>query len=408
MPGRALPSRSSAIFAIRAAAAIAIAASLASPAAAQGPPPSPVRAAPVLEQTLRPRRTVPGELRSPRESRLASIEAGLVEAILVREGERVAAGMPIARLDAARMRLEQRVLEAERDAAESDLAERDAEQRQAVRDLRLVEESRLAGAANIREELDATSRLEIAEARLTQAQRRLEVFESRLTLLSRRIADMEVRAPFDGVVTARSAESGQWLPAGGEVAVLVEVDRLEAWLAMPQSIAEAWAPAIAANGESAATDAGETSEATRPETVVLRIDATGEELPLSGIRVVPAVDRRGRTFTAIVPLANERRTLLPGMSVTAYVPAGPRQRALTVPKDAVLLGERGASVWVVRPGAGGGSVAVPVAVELAFPLGGEWAIRSGGLAAGDLVVVEGNERLMPNAAIAVVEGAGDA
>jgi RND family efflux transporter MFP subunit len=371
-------------------------------AAAQGPPPSPVRAAPVLEQDLRPRRTVPGELRSPRESRLASIEAGLVEAILVREGEAVAAGMPIARLDAARMRLEQRVLEAERDAAQSDLAERDAEHRQAVRDLRLVEESRLAGAANVREELDATSRLEIAEARRTQARRRLEVFESRLALLSRRIADMEVKAPFDGVVTVRNAESGQWLPAGGEVAVLVEVDRLEAWLAMPQSIAEAWAPAVAGDGSP------ESDAAATEESVVLRIDATGDERPLAGIRVVPSVDRRGRTFTAIVPLANEGRRLLPGMSVTAYVPAGPRQRVLTVPKDAVLLGERGASVWVVRPGPGGGSVAVPAAVELAFPLGNAWAIRSGGLAAGDLVVVEGNERLMPNAPISLVEATGDA
>lgn len=369
-------------------------------AAAQGPPPSPVRAAPVEEHLLRPRRTVSGELRSPRESRLASIEAGIVESVLVREGERIAAGMPIARLDAARMRLEKQVLEAEVHAAKGDLAEREAELRQAERDRRLVEESRLAGAANVREELDATSRLEVAQARLEQASRRLEVFESRLSLLSRRISDMEVRAPFDGVVAARSAESGQWLPAGGEVAVLVEVDRLEAWLAMPQSLAEAWAgreASAAASGSDASDD-----------TAIIRIDATGEEIPLREIRVVPVVDRRGRTFTAIAPLANDRGTLLPGMSLTAFVPAGPRQRVLTVPKNAVLLSDRGATVWVARPGPGGGSVALPVPVETAFPLGGSWAIRSGALSKGDLVVVEGNERLMPNAPVAVVAGSGDA
>lgn len=367
-------------------------------AAAQGPPPSPVKAAPVAEQWLRPRRTVSGELRSPRESRLASIEAGIVESIFVREGERVAAGMPIARLDSARMRLEKQVLEAELHAARGDLAEREAELRQAERDRGLVEESRLAGAANAREELDATSRLEVAQARLDQASRRLEVFESRLSLLSRRIEDMEVRAPFAGVVTARSAESGQWLPAGGEVAVLVEVDRLEAWLAMPQSLAEAWAGREAADMGTGADD----------DAAVIRIDATGEEIPLRRIRVVPSVDRRGRTFTAIAPLANERGTLLPGMSLTAFVPAGPRQRVLTVPKNAVLLSDRGATVWVARPGPGGGSVALPVPVETAFPLGDSWAIRSGGLSAGDLVVVEGNERLMPNAPVAIVAERGDA
>jgi len=373
-------------------AAVALAAWPAAAATAQGPPPSLVRTAEVVEQELRPRRTVSGELRSPRESLLASIEPGIVEAVFVREGEAVAAGTVIARIDGDRMALDRAVLESEFDAARSDLVEREAELRQARRDLDLVEESRRASAANIREELDATSRAEIGEARVEQARRRLAVYESRLALLDRRLADLSIRAPFDGVVVRRAAEAGQWLAAGGEVALLVEVDRLEAWLALPQSVAETWAPLVRA-----------AEDGPSPGPVVLRVDATGETVPLGRVRIVPAVDRRGRTFAAIAEVENPAGTLLPGMSATAYLPVGPTQPYLTVPKNALLATERGARVWVLRPGPGSHAVAVPVAVEAVFPTGDAWAIRTAELRAGDQVVVEGNERLMPGAPVIPID-----
>jgi RND family efflux transporter MFP subunit len=354
------------------------------------PPPTLVRVGQVTQETLAPRRKVTAELRSPRSSSPASLEAGIVVEVLAEEGVSVRAGEPLARLDAARLELDLLLAESELAAAQADVLEREAEERKSIRDLALVEESRAAGAANERELLDARSARDIAAARLERAKRDVAVVEARIALLRRRLADMTVRAPFDGVVVSQLVEPGQWLPAGGAVGSMVELDRLEAWLSLPQSIVEA-----------AARDAREAPPADR---AILAIDATGETIELDSLRIVPEVERRGRTFTAIGIFANRARRLLPGMSASAYVPSGAKEPWLVVPKDAVLFRDTGPVVWALRPGPEGASVAMPVPVDLAFPLGDRWAIRPGALAPGDEVVVEGNERLMPMTPVAATGG----
>ncbi len=211
-------------------------ASAAEPAA---PPPTLVRVGQVSQETLAPRRKVTAELRSPRASSPASLEAGLVLEVLFEEGSAVRAGEPLARLDASRLELDLRLAEAELAATMADVLEREAEERKTIRDLALVEESRAAGAANERELLDARSARDIAAARLERARRDVAVEEARISVLRRRLADTTIRAPFDGVVVSQLVEPGQWLPAGGAVGSIVELDRLEAWLSLPQSIVEA-------------------------------------------------------------------------------------------------------------------------------------------------------------------------
>lgn len=364
-------------------------------AAAQAPP-ARVRVATVVEEAVAPRRSVTAELRAPRTAEVASVEPGIVSEVFVREGESVSAGAVIARLTEVRLELDLATARASLAAAEAEVGERAAEERQAIRDLALVEESRAALAANERELLDAESRREIAAARLEASRRSVAVERARIESLEQRIADLAIRAPFDGVVVERFVEVGQWLPAGGGVARLVEVDRLEAWISVPQSVFER-----AAQRRAAAGSGGGASPFDR-DAVSLRIDATGEIVELDTVRIVPDVSRRGRTFTAIGTLANADRLLLPGMSATAYVPLGEPQPWLTIPKDAVLFRGSGATVWVVRPGRDGVPSAVPMPIEAAFPLGDRWAIERGGLAVGDEVVVEGNERLMPMTPVAPV------
>lgn len=360
-----------------------------SPLLAQAPP-AMVRLGEVREETLSPRRQVVAELRSPRVSEVASFEAGIVTEVCFREGDPVAEGEVLARLDDSRLVLDRAHAEADLAATAADLAEREAEERQARRDLALVEESRAAGAANERELLDARSRLEISIARQERARRDIEVAAARLALFERRIADLAIRAPFEGVVTEQWVERGQWLAAGGKVATVVELGRLEAWLSLPQAIVEAHAAILLEHAPDPPPGV---------EAVILQIGATGEALPLERLRLVPEVERRGRTFTVIGSFDNRERHLLPGLSAAAHVPAGAKQPYRTVPKDAVLVRENGAMVYVARPGSDGTTVAVPVPLELAFPLGDRWAIRGGGVEAGDRVVIEGNERLMPMAAI---------
>ena len=71
-------------------------------------------------------------------------------------------------------------------------------------------------------------------------------------------------------------------------------------------------------------------------------------------------------------------------------------------KDAVLRNEAGAYVLVVRDAGEGASIASPVPVDLVYALADRFVVQSPGLSAGDATIIEGGERLMPNAPVRVV------
>jgi multidrug efflux pump subunit AcrA (membrane-fusion protein) len=101
----------------------------------------------------------------------------------------------------------------------------------------------------------------------------------------------------------------------------------------------------------------------------------------------------------LVRIANvvedDRPLLAEGMFVRALLPVGKPRPALLVPKDALVLGGPQPLVYVV---AGDGRTVQPVLVEMAGAVDGRVAVR-GSLAAGQRVVVRGNERLRPGAPV---------
>jgi multidrug efflux pump subunit AcrA (membrane-fusion protein) len=101
----------------------------------------------------------------------------------------------------------------------------------------------------------------------------------------------------------------------------------------------------------------------------------------------------------VVAIDNADGQLTPGMSLTAWLPTGQLTERLTVSKDAVLRNEAGAYVYVARGGGGEGAgapaSAVAVSVQVLFPVADRVVVTSRDIRAGDLAVVEGNERLFP-------------
>ncbi len=102
----------------------------------------------------------------------------------------------------------------------------------------------------------------------------------------------------------------------------------------------------------------------------------------------------------VVTLDNSFGQLAPGMSLTAWVPTGKTAKRLTVDKDAVLRNETGtAYVYVARrqgpQSSSTPAVATPVNIKELFPVGRRVVVESRNLQDGDLVVIEGNERLFP-------------
>ena len=76
--------------------------------------------------------------------------------------------------------------------------------------------------------------------------------------------------------------------------------------------------------------------------------------------------------------------------------------------DALLRNQAGFYVYVARGTAGGPAHAAPVPVIVVFETPHGVAVTASGLADGDLVVVEGNERLFPMMPIAPAPAARDA
>jgi RND family efflux transporter MFP subunit len=369
--------------------------------AAKGPPPTPVKVAEARTAELAPRKRVYGELRAPHRSIVAAEEAGIVREALVSEGLVVGKGDVLARLDDTRVRLEMAVNAANLLAANAVVEERRAVVVREERDLELLRRASAEGGTNPRELTDGESALAIARAQVESARAAAAVVEQQGALLARRARDLEIRAPFGGVITSKSVEPGAWIAAGGAV-----VDHLEAWFDVPQ---EFFASATALASSDASSRAVSAAPSAIPASEVgaiqsLEIRTSLDTLVRAGaVRVIPEIDPRSRTFHAVAEIANGDGRLAAGMALEAFVPQGAPTSWTMVPKDALVYQGVSASIFVVR-----GGLASPTPVRVAFPVGDEVALEPGAVAAGDLVVIEGNERLMPMTPVAPIPAAASA
>jgi RND family efflux transporter MFP subunit len=364
--------------------------------ARKGPPPTPVRVATVVEETMSPRKKVFGELRPSRFTVVAAEEGGIVRELLVREGDVVAAGETVARLDAARLTLAIASNAASVQAARATVGEREAIRRRAERDLDLLRRASAQGGTNPRELSDAESTLAVTAAQLAQAHAEIAVIEQEGALLSRRLADLEVRAPFAGVVTKKHAEAGAWIADGGPVVDIADTMLLEGWFDVPQELFEP-ARALVSKLDAAGTAPAAKGDGSRDSTPLsaLEIRTTlGAVVRTNRVRIVPAIDERSRTFHAIALIDNRDGRLAAGLALNAYIPEGAPRVYQLVPKDAIVYQGVSTLVYGIESGS-----AVMVPVTVLFPIGDRVAVTAAIPLAGRTVVVEGNERLMPGATV---------
>ena len=326
-----------------------------------GPPPAPVEVAPARAGDLTLERTYLGMVRSEGRASLAAGAAGQVLEVTVREGDRVEAGAVLVRVDGdlARADLTAAQATARRTAAEREQAERDAE-RFAAAGPRAVSTTEIERAATNAQSLDAQG-----------AAARAAVSRARETLSRHRVT-----APFAGVIAARSVDPGDWVTAGTVVLELV------------------------------ADEATEVLARVEPE--LLDDVAVGHEVTLSrGSRTAPgrvvgvvrALDPTTRTAQLRVRPTEPAPWLLPGSTADVRLSIVHGGDGVLVPRDALVPGVAQTRVVRITDGA-----AEPVNVEVVESGTDEVRVRGDGLAAGDSLVVRGNDRLRPGQPVQVVEG----
>ncbi|MBM3285438.1 MAG: HlyD family efflux transporter periplasmic adaptor subunit [Candidatus Aminicenantes bacterium] len=202
------------------------------------------------------------------EISVASKFSGLVEEVLVREGDRIRQGDRLAVMDSSGLEIQLRQAEAGvklteaqlalllEGAREEDIRQAEAALKQARASLRLAEEdwkrwSSLAEkeSATAKQRDDAETRYTVARAQAEAAEQalqklrqlarpeeiqaaraRLEQAIAARDLIKKSIADAVLIAPVPGVVTHRIAESGEFVIAGAPILAIVDLDKVELML----------------------------------------------------------------------------------------------------------------------------------------------------------------------------------
>ena len=389
----------------------------------------PVVVATVIEADVRAGQRVVGTVKPLRTSRIGSALDGRVLQFLVDEGQMIRKGQTLAQLRTKTLEIEQaaataelqlalsRLSELENGSRPEDIAEADAIM-QAARaaaknaDSRLERMESLArGSASSLGELDdAKERADAARFALkanqallqriqegprketiAQAEAQVELQKQKLELIKDRLKKSTIIAPFDGFVSAEFTEEGAWINRGDPVVEIIQMDEVEI-------LAPVTAEMVVGlrNGD------------------VIRIEFP--EIPnqiLTGKvdRIVPVAAAQARTYPVYLRLKNkfenETPMLLAGMLARVDIPVGQRKKYPLVPKDALVLNGNDRSVFVVEYDKNDSSnqsatgLVRKVPVELGVALDDRIQVI-GEIQAGDFVVVEGNERLVPNSQVKIV------
>jgi HlyD family secretion protein len=279
-----------------------------------------------------------------RMSTVASKVTGRVLEIFVEEGMTVKKDQVVARLDPVNSQTILTMAERELEAARRGLAEievRLAEaQRNLTRNEALVQQQLISQTA-----LDASkAEVNALAARLEASRAQVKVAESSLQMRRNDFEDLQVRAPFDGVILSKDAQPGEMispLSAGGGftrtgIATIVDMDSRE----IEVDVNEAYINRVKPDQRVEAT-----------------LDAYPDQ-PLAArvINIVPAADRTKATVRVRIGFEKLEPFILPDMGIKVRflderpAPAANQGPRVRVPSTAIQEIDGESYVWVVRDG----------------------------------------------------------
>lgn len=255
-----------------------------------------------------------GDLESPLSVNLASKAAGRLDKVVLRKGQAVTEGVEVKKgqtvAEVAHDELEAQVslAGAQVRAAEVSLADKDRERRRI--------EALYAENVSTEQARDAAvTAFESAQATLAQAQASLRLAQVNLD-------EAFVKAPMDGVVTARHLDPGAMVSSSTPILTMAQMTPLRLMLAVPARMLPMLTP-------------GQTE-------VSIRLDGVGDRTFVATLsRIFPTVDTTTRTAQVEVLLDNERTPdgswlMRPGMYATASMQIAARAGVLTVPASALI------------------------------------------------------------------------
>lgn len=316
-----------------------------------------VEVATVAPETFVERIRLTGTVEANRDVTISAEEAGTIVELLVEKGARVGVGDSILRIDDRLLRAQ--FQEAE---ARSALAAETWQRRK-----RLWEEDRVG------------SELAYLEARYTADQA-----AAILASLERRLARTVVTAPIEGILDDRMVELGTLVSPGTAVARIVDLDPVKVIGGVPERYA---------------------ADVRRGAEAAVGFDVLADRNFEGRVGFVgSAVDARNRTFPIELVVPNPGGVVKPEMVANISVVRRSFDDAIVVDQDAIVRTADGYAVFVVA-GPQDAPTAEVRAVEVGASQEDRVVVRSG-LAAGDRLVVVGQQQVADGDRVRIVSGGG--
>ena len=354
-------------------------------ASTQSSPAEQERAVPVaavVSQSVERTLSLPGELLALQDVSVHARVQGFLQSIPVDRGSVVKRGGLLARIDAPELKAQLSEADAKVQTAEAQLAEARAAvtaERSTFERLKRASATPGVVAGN---DLDiAQQRAEAAGARVEAAAKNVDAVRQAARSVRDIEAYLQVTAPFDGVVTERTAHVGTLVsPSSGAIVRMQQVSRLRLVAAIPEAYV-----AGAKVGESI-----EFTVTTFP----------GEPFRGRLARLARALDPKTRTMAVELDVDNAHGRLSPGMFAEIRWPARRAGPSLLVPRTAVATTTERTFVVRVRDG-----VAEWVDVKRGAAMNDSIEVF-GNLNVGDLVAVRATDELRAGTRVRPAQAAG--
>ena len=275
---------------------------------------------------------------------------GIVEEIAFEEGQDVAEGDVLIRLDRKKLQSAFEEASANLRLSESEM----------LRDKQLFEEALIS-----QQEFDQTAA-------------RVETLSAVVELRKRELRDAQILAPFSGVVGSRNVSPGQVITRDQTLTWLVDMDPVKVRFNIPERFLQ-----VAKKGLAVSIKVAAFPNRTFEGDVYF---------------VAPFVDSNTRNIEVKALIPNPERFLIPGMFANLELTLTIRQQALVIPEMALFRTLEGdmAMVYVVDSE----SAAEMKTVSIGERMAGKVEVLNG-LDYGDLVIVEGTQKIGPGAPVVV-------
>jgi membrane fusion protein, multidrug efflux system len=312
-----------------------------------------------------------GSVTSIRTSNISPKEQGYIETLLVDIGDIVKKGDPVMYLDRQLVDIEISRVRALLNEAKAQVKEN---KRQQAESKELVAKKHIAATSYEA----ATAKVEISSAVV----QRLEAELKRQITISERHT---LNAPFDGVITEKMVEVGQWIDTNTPLFQLTELNPLRVEVPVPQFYF---------------------SRINVGTSVKIKYDAIAGKVFDAKVTIkVPASSQNTRTFPVMIEVANDKQLIAPGMSarVVFLLPDDNTEQSILLPRDAIVQKPDGTkTVWLINNVQGVTKVN-PVVVQTGKSHLDYIQIKTGNIGTGDKIIVKGNELLQPNQSVDVIE-----